>query len=206
MRLRPTTGLSPKLKSALLIHDLRAMAQTLAFLRRVLLSDLANLVYSYFALEPTFARYSLAKNGEWESATAHPTDWEGVLLGACVGGYIGLLRCAVAHGAIGIRDCLYLACRKGDAEMVDCVIELGARNWDSGLIGACSGDNIELAKLMIDKGANNWNICLFMACCGGNGDDQSGKYFVNKRAIRLMIEHGATNCACHRSIAEHLQS
>jgi hypothetical protein len=71
------------------------MARTLELLTNVLLPDLANLTYSYFA-HGSCDSFALAKNGEWEEASSAIADnCSGVLEGACAGGHIELVRFAI---------------------------------------------------------------------------------------------------------------
>jgi hypothetical protein len=175
------------------------MTQTIAFLRSVILPDIADIMYSYFA-GYSDSRYDLAKNGEWESAITHFGDWNTVLLGACAGGYIELAQFAVAHKA-NIRDsCLCFACHHGHANIVEYLIEIGACDWESGLWGACSGGHIEIARLMIAHGACDWNHGLWGACRGGIVYTSE---VMHKELARLMIECGATACDCGRPLAYH---
>jgi hypothetical protein len=174
-----------------------ALAQTLTLLRSVLIHDLADIVYSYFASNSVCA-YDLAKNGEWEAATMAKTSWVFGLWAACYEGYIDLVHLAISKGTTDWSSGLNHACAGGHLEIVKFMIEKGANCWNTGLWNACRYGHMEIARLMIDKGANDWNFGLAGAC-GATRDDTC-----KLELMRLMIDNGATQCTyCDRLIADH---
>jgi hypothetical protein len=92
---------------------------------------------------------------------------------------------------------LWGACSGGHGELASLIIEKYECELNWGLWGACIGGHKELALLMIGRiessgGTPDFNQGLTEAC----STDQ-------KELVRLMIEKGATDCWCGKSLEKH---
>lgn len=109
------------------------------WLTSIFQKNLANIVIKYVDIDSRnyYGFKSAARDGQYEMCLQFdlnvPIDQKHniineILVHACYGGHIDIVKYAISHGA---------------------------DNWNNGLYGACSSGDAEIAQLMISKGAND---------------------------------------------------
>lgn len=119
--------------------------------------------------------------------------WNNVLTGACIGGFIDLVKLAIANSAADLNTGLEQACYHNHMFTVQLLLESGVPNLDTGLTNACVMGHTKIVQLLLDAGAKNLNTALYNACMNNQ-----------HHIYPILINHGATWCQCSRTMEEHL--
>lgn len=145
------------------------MAQTRALLAATFTVGLDRLIWAYFGLESDVSSMEAAERGEYEHCTMILKSWvkgpydlrsinstaEGVLMGACMGGYPEIAELALKHGASDEYTGMKYACATGQIEMVRMMMAHGVRVPNGGLWQACATKHQDIVRLMIASGATS---------------------------------------------------
>lgn len=130
---------------------------------------------------------TLIENG---SVNCSNCVWEYGLKGACMGGYLDIVKFMINKGANNLETGLSCACEYDRLEIAKFMIEMGATNFNYSMKSACRAGKIELVKLMIEHGADNWDDCLAITISYNNNNNNNNEN--NAEIVELMISHGAT--------------
>ena len=152
--------------------------------------------------------------------------WGDGLRTACKSGNLPVAHLMLTKGVINVQNCLYSACEGGNMAVVQLIIDainpdLVHLDWNSGLRGACYGGHIEIIEMMIQKGANDFNPGFYAVCETDHIDlvkmfleKAYVKYDLNRAlhiacgalsidVVYLLINSGATRCACGKEVGKH---
>jgi hypothetical protein len=132
-----------------------------------------------------------------------------VLVGACNGGHLELVKWAVEKGSVDFDEGFADACEKGHLHIIEYLLSLddfaafvGNDDIDQGLYDIFRKGFSDIAKCVIEwcQKMNivhelNWSFFLQGAC--------EGKH---QHLINLAVKHGATECnCCHKSVRSHIK-
>lgn len=145
------------------------------------------------------AAYAACRDGCFELlnnlAYLPPTVRIHMAYGACKGDYPALID----KQLVGCRDpsmlnhALAAACRVGNIALARKILALGPTDATCALAAACRGGHVEAARFVMASGLP---FDMDEAIC-----DACRKNKANM--IRFMIECGATECACGKSLEDH---
>ena len=154
--------------------------------------------------------------------TKGANEWNSGLSGACEGGQLEMAELMITKGANNLDCAFETACRSGQPELAQLMLREGARCLRTARRSRTHAQRLIDTSTDVKPTNHHLNIGLECACYYVNmklinkykGDPErmfnksirkplGGSVVRGLRTIKLMIEKGAAECCCRKSIEEH---